>query len=94
LSKKDLQYGCRLVDNPGLAIYDIGPKLTHCRKLSGFQSGSITVSGSRKVSCVLSMSRRRVKLFDMDAEDEEEDDEDEVSKNESKEFEDTEDASL
>lgn len=89
LSGKEFQYGSCLAKSPNLTVHDIGSKLTHYRKLSGFQSGSISVSGSRKVSCVLSSSRRRVKLFDMDAEDEEEDDEDEVSKNESKDFEET-----
>jgi hypothetical protein len=34
----------------------------------------VAVSGSRKVACVLSTSRTRVKLFDMNADDEEADD--------------------
>lgn len=40
------------------------------RNLARMKARQIAVSGSRKVSCVLSASRTRVKLFDMDAEDE------------------------
>ena len=54
----------------------IGPRITHYRKLIGMRAGSLAVSGTRKVSCVLSTSQRNVRLFDMDAEDDEaEDDE-------------------
>lgn len=54
----------------------VGPRITHYRKLIGMMARSLSVSGTRKVSCVLSMSQRNVRLFDMDAEDEEaEDDE-------------------
>jgi len=84
-----------LNDNPALTLQDVGPKLTHLRQVQGFQAGSISVSGSRKVCCMLSLSRRRVKLFDMDAEDDDDDDDEEdVSKNETKELEDSEDLSF
>lgn len=54
----------------------VGPRITHYRKLIRMRASSLSVSGTRKVSCVLSVSRRNVRLFDMDAEDEEtEDDE-------------------
>ncbi|KAK3739003.1 hypothetical protein QZH41_001569 [Actinostola sp. cb2023] len=94
LSKNEFKYGCPLIDNPALVAQDVGQRLTHCRKILGFQSGSISVSGSRKVCCNLAMSRRRVKLFDMDAEDEDDEDEDEISKNESKDMETTQDVTL
>lgn len=49
---------------------NVGPKITHYRKLMGIRAKSLSVSGSRKVSCVLSSSRRHICLFEMDAEDE------------------------
>ncbi|KXJ17098.1 Anaphase-promoting complex subunit 4 [Exaiptasia diaphana] len=77
-----------LSNNPALNVQDVGPRLALWRRIQGFQSGSIAVSGSRKVCCNLSMSRRRVKLYDMDAEDEDdEEDEEETSKNETKDME-------
>ena len=54
---------------------NIGPRITHHRKLTGMRAKSLAVSGTRKVSCVLSASQRHVRLFDMDAEDEETEDE-------------------
>ena len=55
---------------------DVGPRITHYRKLTGMKAKSLAVSGTRKVSSVLSASQRHVRLFDMVAEDEEtEDDE-------------------
>lgn len=57
-------------------LISVGPRITHFRKLVGMRASSLSVSGTRKVSCVLSVSQRNVRLFDMDAEDEEaEDDE-------------------
>lgn len=50
---------------------NVGPRITHYRKLTGMKAKSLSVSGTRKVSCVLSSSRRHVRLFEMDAEDEE-----------------------
>lgn len=41
------------------------------RKLENVSASSFSVSGTRKVACVLFASRRRVRLFEMDAEDEE-----------------------
>lgn len=88
LNKTDYQHR-PLTDNSALEAQDVGPKLSHWRKIQGFYAGSIAVSGSRKVCCMLSKSKRRVKLFDMDAEDdeEEEDDEEDVSRNETREME-------
>lgn len=53
----------------------VGPRITHFRKLVGMRASSLSVSGTRKVSCVLSVLQRNVRLFDMDAEDEETEDE-------------------
>lgn len=50
---------------------NLGPRITHYRKLMGMRAKSISVSGTRKVSCVLSSSGRHIRLFEMDAEDEE-----------------------
>jgi anaphase-promoting complex subunit 4 len=44
------------------------------RNLERMKAVKVAVSGSRKVACVLSTSRTRVKLFDMNADDEEADD--------------------
>lgn len=44
------------------------------RSLARMKAIKVAVSGSRKVACVLSTSRTRVKLFDMDADDEDPDD--------------------
>lgn len=46
------------------------------RRLENMKASIFAVSGTRKVACVLFSSRRRVRLFIMDAEDEEDDDED------------------
>ena len=43
------------------------------RSLARMKAVKVAVSGSRKVACVLSTSRTRVKLFDMDADDEDAD---------------------
>ena len=53
----------------------VGPRITHFRKLVGMRASSLSVSGTRKVACVLSVLQRNVRLFDMDAEDEEAEDE-------------------
>lgn len=50
---------------------NLGPRITHYRKLMGMRAKSLSVSGTRKVSCVLSSSGRHIRLFEMDAEDEE-----------------------
>ena len=57
---------------------NVGPRITHFRKLTGMRAKSLAVSGTRKVSCVLSESQRHIRLFDMDAEDEETDDDVEI----------------
>lgn len=61
----------QLSQPPGITV---GSRITHYRKLIGMKAGSLAVSGTRKVSCVLSASQRNVRLFDMDAEDDEADD--------------------
>ena len=61
-----------LSDPPAI---NVGPRITHYRKLTGLRAKHLAVSGTRKVSCVLSSSRRHVRLFEMDAEDEETEDE-------------------
>lgn len=45
------------------------------RQIPDMVASSFAVSGTRKVAIVLSMSRRKVRLFEMEAEDEEEEDE-------------------
>ncbi|XP_014671786.1 PREDICTED: anaphase-promoting complex subunit 4-like [Priapulus caudatus] len=52
---------------------------TNCRCLENMKAAALAVSGTRKVACVLFMSRKRVRLFEMDVEDEEEDEEEEES---------------
>ncbi|XP_072042163.1 anaphase-promoting complex subunit 4-like [Amphiura filiformis] len=52
--------------------FDLGPHVSHYRRLDNMKAGTFAVSGSRKVACVLFGNCRRVRLFDMDAEDEEE----------------------
>lgn len=69
----------RLSEPPAI---NVGPRITHYRKLIGMRARSLSVSGTRKVSCVLSVSQRNVRLFDMDAEDEEAEDDDEVENEE------------
>ena len=56
-----------------IPVTDIGSRITQYRKLTGIQARSLAVSGTRKVSSVLSASQRHIRLFDMDAEDEEAD---------------------
>lgn len=56
--------------------FDAGPLVTF-RRMDNMMAGRLAVSGSRKVACVLFSNQRRVRLFDMDAEDEGDDDDDE-----------------
>jgi anaphase-promoting complex subunit 4 len=53
---------------------DASEAVVQRRNLERMKAVKVAVSGSRKVACVLSTSRTRVKLFDMDADDEEADD--------------------
>ncbi|XP_063963789.1 anaphase-promoting complex subunit 4-like isoform X2 [Lytechinus pictus] len=55
--------------------FDAGPLVTS-RRMDNMRAGRLAVSGSRKVACVLFSNQRRVRLFDMDAEDEGDDEED------------------
>ena len=65
-----------LSDLPEPPAIDVGPRITHYRKLTAMRAKSLAVSGTRKVACVLSLTQRHVRLFDMVAEDDEtEDDE-------------------
>ena len=65
-----------LSDLPEPQAIDVGPRIAHYRKLTAMRAKSLAVSGTRKVACVLSLTRRHVRLFDMVAEDDEtEDDE-------------------
>ncbi|XP_022085511.1 anaphase-promoting complex subunit 4-like, partial [Acanthaster planci] len=52
---------------------DAGGYVSHSRRLDNIKASIFAVSGSRKVSCVLFSNHRRVRLFDMDAEDDGED---------------------
>ena len=61
-----------IVELSDLPCHDIASKITHFRKLIAMRAKSLSVSGTRKVSCVLAASSRRIRLFDMDAEDEDE----------------------
>lgn len=50
--------------------------LDNCtRNIDGIIASTFAVSGSRKVSVILSENKRKVKIFEMEAEDEEDDDE-------------------
>ncbi|XP_071476965.1 anaphase-promoting complex subunit 4-like [Diadema antillarum] len=59
-----------------LPTFDAGP-LVMFRRMDNMRACRLAVSGSRKVACVLFSNQRRVRLFDMDAEDEGEDEDDE-----------------
>ena len=75
LANEELKQGaCSLTSESKLLSHDIGASITHFRRLPGMHGQSLAVSGTRKVSCVLASSRRRVQLFDMDAEDDETED--------------------
>jgi anaphase-promoting complex subunit 4 len=56
------------------SLVDASEAVVQRRNLERMKAVKVAVSGSRKVACVLSTSRTRVKLFDMDADDEEADD--------------------
>ncbi|XP_033633134.1 anaphase-promoting complex subunit 4-like [Asterias rubens] len=62
-----------LDQRPQISKVDAGLYVSHCRRLDNIKASIFAVSGSRKVSCVLFCNRRRVRLFDMDAEDDGED---------------------
>ena len=56
-------------------LVDASSAVVQRRNLERMKAVKVAVSGSRKVACVLSTSRTRVKLFDMNADEEEEGDE-------------------
>ncbi|KAJ8317106.1 hypothetical protein KUTeg_005010 [Tegillarca granosa] len=60
-----------------LGMVDVGPLIEHqcCRHLDNMKAHSFAVSGTRKTATVLFSSRRRVRIFLMDAEEEEEEEE-------------------
>ncbi|XP_013403084.1 anaphase-promoting complex subunit 4-like [Lingula anatina] len=60
---------------------DAGPPMEpmYYRRLENMKAYSFAVSGTRHVACVLFSSRRRVRLFLMDAEDDEDEDDTELS---------------
>ena len=62
------------VNTMAASVVDGSNAVVQRRNLERMKAVKVAVSGSRKVSCVLSTSRTRVKLFDMDADDEEADD--------------------
>ncbi|XP_077992612.1 anaphase-promoting complex subunit 4-like [Glandiceps talaboti] len=66
---------------------DLGPYVSQYRRLENMKASFFAVSGSRRVSCVMFSSGRRVRVFDMDAEDE---GEGEVDSNDGMDEEDTE----
>ena len=78
LSLEDSQLKCLTASqDAGLmtsSIRDGSEAIVQSRNLGRMKALKVAVSGSRKVACVLSVSRTRVKIFDMDAEDEETDD--------------------
>ena len=67
----------RLTSNETITT-DGSEAIAQCRNLERMKAVKVAVSGSRKVACVLSTSRTRVKLFDMDADDEVDDTLDEL----------------
>jgi len=56
-----------------MAVTDISQFISKWRCIESFDPLSFSVNGSRKVACLLSTNRRRIRIYDMDAEEEEED---------------------
>eukprot|EP00914_Ancora_sagittata_P018784 GHVO01037208.1.p2 GENE.GHVO01037208.1~~GHVO01037208.1.p2 ORF type:complete len:188 (+),score=46.37 GHVO01037208.1:1258-1821(+) len=65
-----------LIETALLSETDVGPRIDAMswRRLDNIKAASFAVSGTRKVTCILFASLRRVRLFLMDVEDEDEDD--------------------
>ncbi|XP_060084772.1 anaphase-promoting complex subunit 4-like [Ylistrum balloti] len=61
------------IQGVSLNVIDIGEKLENCQRLDNMKAHSFSVSGTRKTAIVLFSSKRRVRIFLMDAEEEEED---------------------
>ncbi|XP_006811614.1 anaphase-promoting complex subunit 4-like [Saccoglossus kowalevskii] len=57
--------------SPVLVSHDMAPHVKTYRRLENMKASIFAVSGPRRVSCVMFSSHRRVRVFDMDAEDEE-----------------------
>ncbi|XP_038064337.1 anaphase-promoting complex subunit 4-like [Patiria miniata] len=68
------RHGEPLNQRSDIMVLDAGQYISHSRRLDNIKASIFAVSGSRKVSCVLFSNRRRVRLFDMDAEDDGEED--------------------
>ncbi|XP_070540057.1 anaphase-promoting complex subunit 4-like isoform X2 [Ptychodera flava] len=64
--------GCKpqLLGAKVLQTNDLGPSVSQYRRLQNMKASYFAVSGNRRVSCVMFSSGRRVRVFDMDAEDE------------------------
>lgn len=56
---------------------DVGPSLCPVLSLGHFKAGSLTVTGSRQLAAVLSWNGKKVRLFDVDADEEIEEEEEE-----------------
>ncbi|XP_066278260.1 anaphase-promoting complex subunit 4-like [Branchiostoma lanceolatum] len=63
-------------DRVGLCMYDVGHQITQYRYLENADPGVMAVGGERKVGAVLYGHQRRLRLFDMNAEEEGDSDED------------------
>eukprot|EP00058_Branchiostoma_floridae_P023512 XP_002609002.1 hypothetical protein BRAFLDRAFT_124012 [Branchiostoma floridae] len=63
-------------DRVGLCMYDVAHQITQYRYLENADPGVMAVGGERKVGAVLYGHQRRLRLFDMNAEEEGDSDED------------------
>ncbi|XP_064400180.1 anaphase-promoting complex subunit 4-like isoform X2 [Halichondria panicea] len=57
----------------GVESMDVGAVLTQVCALGPFKAGSMAVSGARKVAAVLTANGRKIRLFDVDAEEDDDD---------------------
>lgn len=74
LQNVNLRVDLRSQRVPQINAFDLGPAVT--KNLDGMVCSALAVSGSRRVSVVLSENRRKVRLFEMEAEEDEEEDAD------------------
>ncbi|XP_065070457.1 anaphase-promoting complex subunit 4-like [Rhopilema esculentum] len=72
---------CSLENLQHLSATDVSTYITKWRHTESFDPVIMTASCTRKVSCLLSKNRRRVQIYDMDAEEEEEADESDEESN-------------
>ncbi|PIK52817.1 putative anaphase-promoting complex subunit 4-like [Apostichopus japonicus] len=63
--------GTVLTESQDILTVDAGELVSHYHRLENLRALKFAVSGSRKVSSVLFLNGRRIRLFDMDTEEEE-----------------------